>query len=77
LGFENGSDLGEHGTGIGDLLDQVFDVLEFEAEVEELPAPEPIKVAIHRTAQCRKITLLNQILGEERVYSFIDPWHDA
>ena len=66
FGFEMTPISSEHGTGIGDLLDQVFDVLNFDELVEVEPQRE-IKLAIIGRPNVGKSSLLNQILGEERV----------
>jgi GTP-binding protein len=66
FGFEVSPVSAEHGTSIGDLLDQVFAVLEFEEETEEEVSDE-IKLAIIGRPNVGKSSLLNKILGEERV----------
>jgi GTP-binding protein len=66
FGFEVSPISAEHGTSIGDLLDQVFEVLEFEEETEEEISDE-IKLAIIGRPNVGKSSLLNKILGEERV----------
>jgi len=66
FGFEMSPISAEHGTGVGDLLDQVFEHLEFEEEVEEEKSTE-IKLAIIGRPNVGKSSLLNKILGEERV----------
>jgi GTP-binding protein len=66
FGFELMPVSAEHGNGVGDLLDQVFEVLEFEEETEEEQSDE-IKLAIIGRPNVGKSSLLNKILGEERV----------
>lgn len=66
FGFEMSPISAEHGTGIGDLLDMVFEHLEFEDELEQAVS-EDIKLAIIGRPNVGKSSLLNKILGEERV----------
>ena len=67
FGFDMTPTSAEHGHGIGDLLDQVFDVLKHPEEEERGPDEEPIKLAIIGRPNVGKSSLLNKILGEERV----------
>ncbi len=66
FGFELAPVSAEHGNNVGDLLDAVFDVLSFEEEIEEVEQKE-IKLAIIGRPNVGKSSLLNKILGEERV----------
>lgn len=66
FGFELTPLSAEHGTSVGDLLDRVYDSLSFEDEVEVEKAEE-IRLAIIGRPNVGKSSLLNQILGEERV----------
>lgn len=66
FGFELAPVSAEHGNGVGDLLDAVFDALLFEDEIEDDEQKE-IKLAIIGRPNVGKSSLLNKILGEERV----------
>jgi GTP-binding protein len=66
FGFELTPISAEHGNGIGDLLDQVFEVLHFE-ETTDVESPDEVKLAIIGRPNVGKSSLLNKILGEERV----------
>jgi len=67
FGFDLAPVSSEHGTGIGDLLDQVFETLQIEDDVEEPPISNEIKLAIIGRPNVGKSSILNQLLGEERV----------
>ena len=66
FGFEMTPISAEHGTGIGDLLDLVFEVIDHPEETIGA-THEPIKLAIIGRPNVGKSSLLNKILGEERV----------
>src|SRR6476661_9631953 len=66
FGFELTPLSAEHGTSIGDLLDNLFASLVFEEEVQD-EKTEEIKLAIIGRPNVGKSSLLNKILGEERV----------
>ena len=66
FGFQLSPVSAEHGTGVGDLLDEILEVLTFDEEVVE-EETEEIKLAIIGRPNVGKSSLLNKILGEERV----------
>ena len=66
FGFELIPVSAEQGNSVGELLDEVFEVLSFDEEVEE-EKQEEIKLAIIGRPNVGKSSLLNKILGEERV----------
>lgn len=66
FGFELVPVSAEHGNNVGELLDEVFDALDFSEEIEEEKQDE-IKLAIIGRPNVGKSSLLNKILGEERV----------
>jgi GTP-binding protein len=66
FGFELVPVSADHGNGIGDLLDAVYEVLSFVEQAEETEQTE-IKLAIIGRPNVGKSSLLNKILGEERV----------
>jgi GTP-binding protein len=66
FGFEIVPISAEHGNGVGDLLDEVVKVLSFDAEEEE-EGERPVRVAIIGRPNVGKSSLVNKLLGEERV----------
>lgn len=54
-----------HGLGMGDLLDEIYD--HFPDEVDEEYDEEVIKVAVIGKPNAGKSSLINKVLGEERV----------
>lgn len=56
----------EHGTSVGDLLEELFEILEFSEEPEQEHEDE-IRLAIIGRPNVGKSSILNHILGEERV----------
>ncbi|MGD9587841.1 MAG: ribosome biogenesis GTPase Der [Pyrinomonadaceae bacterium] len=66
FGFEMVPLSAEHGTSVGDLLDKVFDQLAFDEQAEELEERE-IRLAIIGRPNVGKSSILNSLLGEERV----------
>lgn len=67
FGFEVIPVSAEHGNSVGDLLDEIFEVLSFEEESAEEEKSDEIKLAIIGRPNVGKSSLLNKILGEERV----------
>ena len=69
FGFENVFAVSaEQGIGVGELLDGVIELLKIEDEHEdELEAPRELRLAIVGRPNVGKSSLLNRILGEDRV----------
>ncbi len=66
FGFDMVPVSAEHGTNVGDLLDLLFDTIEFSDEPVE-KEDNVIKLAIIGRPNVGKSSILNRILGEERV----------
>ena len=66
FGFELTPVSAEHGTSVGDLLDKVVDALDFD-EHEPAEQSDEVRLAIIGRPNVGKSSLLNKILGEERV----------
>lgn len=56
-----------HGMGVGDLLDEVFDKIPKELLEQQEPEDDILRVAIVGKPNAGKSSLVNKILGEERV----------
>jgi GTP-binding protein len=67
FGFEVIPISAEHGDGVGDLRDELINALDFTAEVETEEKTREIKLAIIGRPNVGKSSLLNKLLGEERV----------
>ena len=69
FGFENVFPVSaEQGIGVGDLLDEVVELLNIErGQEEELTEPRELRLAIVGRPNVGKSSLLNRILGEDRV----------
>ncbi len=62
-----------HGTGSGDLLDMIVDRLEEMGELTEAEPREEIRVAFIGRPNAGKSSMLNRMLGEERVIVSAEP----
>ena len=69
FGFENVFPVSaEQGIGVGELLDEVVELLNIErGQEEELTKPRELRLAIVGRPNVGKSSLLNRILGEDRV----------
>jgi len=66
FGFEVVPVSAEHGNGVGDLIDEIFEDIEAEPDAEK-PEEREIRLAIIGRPNVGKSSLLNKLLGEERV----------
>ncbi|HKG97971.1 MAG TPA: ribosome biogenesis GTPase Der, partial [Pyrinomonadaceae bacterium] len=68
FGFENVFPVSaEQGIGVGELLDGVIELLSDTTQDEEIPEQRELRLAIVGRPNVGKSSLLNQILGEDRV----------
>lgn len=68
FGFENVLPVSaEHGNGVAELLDELGAILDFDEETEESENPRELRLAIIGRPNVGKSSLLNKLLGEERV----------
>ncbi len=76
LGFENTFAIAaEHGRGVTSMINQLLDELNVAEQTdEEETQPPGIKVAVVGRPNVGKSTLVNRILGEERVVTFDMPF---
>ena len=63
----------EHGEGISDLMAEIADHLPEEAEASEEDAARPLKLAIVGRPNAGKSTLLNRLVGAERMLTGPEP----
>ena len=66
FGFEVVPVSAEHGNGVGDLIDEIFEDIEAAPDAER-PEEREIRLAIIGRPNVGKSSLLNKLLGEERV----------